>query len=141
MSTEYVEILLVEDEPSDEELTLRALHHMKLANKIYVARDGREAVRIIQSHYATLKLVLLDLKLPALDGLEVLEIIKSDPKTKSIPVVALTSSSQEIDIMKSYKLGLNSYIVKPVDFSQFTDSIRQIGFYWLLLNKPPVVGC
>lgn len=147
MSEQIVEILLIEDNPSDEELTLHALGKYKLANHIFVVRDGAEALDFI---YGTgkysgrntnefPKVILLDLKLPKVDGLDVLRKIKADPKTKHIPVVVLTSSNEESDIVESYKLGVNSYIVKPVDFKQFTESIRDIGMYWLLLNKPPVV--
>ncbi len=142
-----IEILLVEDNPSDEELTLHALEKHKLNNKIFVMRDGAEALDFIfgtgkysnrdTDHHP--KVILLDLKLPKVDGLEVLRRIKADPKTKHIPVVVHTSSTQESDIVESYKLGVNSYIVKPVDFKQFTESIRELGMYWLLLNKPPVV--
>ena len=147
MKAKYdVEILLVEDNPSDEELTLRALEKYKIANKIYVVRDGAEALdfifatgsysdRDIDNHP---KVILLDLKLPKVDGLDVLRKIKTEPKINQIPVVVLTSSNQENDIVESYKLGVNSYIVKPVDFNQFSESIREIGMYWLLLNEPPV---
>ena len=147
MKTEReVEILLVEDSPSDEELTILALKKYHLANNIFVVRDGAEALDYIfgAGKYSgsdanqNLRVILLDLKLPKVDGLEVLRRIKADPKTKQIPVVVLTSSSEERDMVKSYKLGVNSYIVKPVDFKQFTESIRQIGMYWLLLNERPV---
>ena len=142
-----VEILLVEDNPSDEELTLHALEKYKFTNKIFVVRDGAEALEYIfgtgkyskRDNNCHPKVILLDLKLPKVDGLEVLRRIKADPKTNHIPIVVLTSSTQETDIVESYKLGVNSYIVKPVDFKQFTESIREIGMYWLLLNKPPVV--
>ncbi len=140
-----VEILLVEDNPNDEELTLHALEKYHLANKIFVVRDGAEALDYIfaAGKYSERdincrpKVILLDLKLPKVDGLEVLRRIKTDPKTKQIPVVVLTSSTEESDIVESYKLGVNSYIVKPVDFKQFTESIREIGMYWLLLNEHP----
>ncbi len=142
-----IEILLVEDNLSDEELTLHALKRHNLSNKIFVVRDGAEALEFIfgtgkyseRDNNCHPKVILLDLKLPKVDGLEVLRKVKADPKTKQIPVVVLTSSSEESDIVESYKLGANSYIVKPVDFKQFTDSIRELGMYWLLLNKPPVV--
>jgi len=145
MNDQNVEILLVEDNPSDEELTLRALKKYKLSNNIFVVRDGAEALDYIfgteqypdRDSNNHLKVILLDLKLPKVDGLEVLRRIKADPKTKHIPVVILTSSSEESDVVESYKLGANSYIVKPVDFKQFTESIREIGMYWLLLNKAP----
>lgn len=146
MNDEKVEILLVEDNPSDEELTLLTLKKYKLTNKIFVVRNGAEALDYIfgNGKYSGRdtnqhpKLILLDLKLPKVDGLEVLRRIKADPNTKQIPVVVLTSSDQESDMVESYKLGVNSYIIKPVDFKQFTESIREIGMYWLLLNVPPV---
>jgi len=141
-----IEILLVEDNPSDEELTLRALKKYKLSNDIFVVRDGAEALDYIfgtgkyserdTNHHP--RVILLDLKLPKVDGLEVLRRVKTDPKTKQIPVVVLTSSSEESDVVESYKLGANSYIIKPVDFKQFTESIRELGMYWLLLNEAPV---
>ncbi len=142
-----VEILLVEDNPSDVELTLHALRRHHLANHVEVVHDGAEALDYIfcTGPYASRsikdcpKVVLLDLKLPKIDGLEVLRCIKSDPRTRAIPVVVLTSSREERDIVESYRLGVNSYIVKPVDFEQFTDAVRQLGFYWLLLNQGPVV--
>jgi len=141
-----VEILLVEDNPSDEELTIRALKKHNLSNKIFVVRDGAEALEYIfetgpcSSKDANCypKVILLDLKLPKVDGLEVLRRIKSDPKTKQIPVVILTSSREESDLVESYDLGANRFIVKPVDFKQFTESIQQIGMYWLLLNERPI---
>ncbi|MFH1446972.1 MAG: response regulator [Chloroflexota bacterium] len=144
MNKEIVEMLLVEDNPDDEELTLRALKSYNLTNRIHVVRDGAEALDYIFANgkYSSRdanqypNVILLDLKLPKVDGLEVLRRIKADPKTKQIPVVVLTSSSEERDIVESYKLGVNSYIVKPVDFKQFTESVRQIGMYWLLLNTP-----
>jgi len=140
-----VEILLVEDNPSDEELTIRALKKHNLSNKIFVVRDGAEALEYIfetgpcsgTDTDCYPKVILLDLKLPKVDGLEVLRRIKSDPKTKQIPVVVLTSSREESDLVESYDLGANSFIVKPVDFKQFTESIQQIGMYWLLLNEAP----
>ncbi len=139
-----VEILLVEDNPNDIELALDALRVEKLANHIQVVRDGAEALDFLfhtgsyaNRHYGNPKLILLDLKLPKVNGLEVLKRIRSDPNTKAIPVVMLTSSHEERDLVESYNLGVNSYIVKPVDFEQFTDAVRQIGFYWLLLNQLP----
>jgi len=145
MNNQNVEILLVEDSPTDEELTLRALKKYNLANNIFVVRDGAEALDFVfgTGKYSGRdtnnhpKVILLDLKLPKVDGLEVLRKIKADKKTKHIPVVVLTSSSEESDMVKSYNLGANSYIVKPVDFKQFTESIRQLGMYWLLLNERP----
>jgi len=140
-----VEILLVEDTPDDEELTLLALEGINLGNHMHVVRDGAEALDFIfcEGAYAQrsiddpAKLVLLDLKLPKVDGLEVLRRVKSDPRTRRIPVVVLTSSSEERDIVESYDLGVNSYIIKPVDFEQFTKAVQQVGLYWMLYNKPP----
>lgn len=140
-----VHILLVEDNPHDLELAIHALRKHNLANHIEVVRDGAEALEYIfatgaYSHRDTNhhpKVILLDLKLPRVDGLEVLRRVKADPRTRAIPVVVLTSSREERDIVESYKLGVNSYITKPVDFEQFTESVRQLGMYWLLLNHPP----
>jgi CheY-like chemotaxis protein len=137
-----IEILLVEDNPQDAELALRALRQANIANHIHVARDGAEAIEILfgdASHGAEVapKLVLLDLKLPKADGLEVLKRVKSDPRTKLIPVVVLTSSREQSDIVESYRLGVNSYIVKPVDFVRFAEAVQKAGLYWLLLNQPP----
>jgi CheY-like chemotaxis protein len=137
-----MEILLVEDDPRDAELALRALRAGKIANHITVARDGAEAVDILFGEAsrriaAPPKVILLDLKLPKVDGLEVLKRIKSDPRTKFIPVVVLTSSREQNDIVESYRLGVNSYIVKPVDFEGFADAVQKAGMYWLLLNQPP----
>lgn len=148
MTDSPVEILLVEDNPDDVELTLLALTKNHLANRIHVARDGEEALEFIfcAGRYAqpafqsNLKVILLDLKLPKLDGLQVLERLKSDPRTRAIPVVVLTSSREERDIVESYQLGVNSYIVKPVDFEQFNDAVRQVGLYWALVNQPPILG-
>jgi len=141
---ELVEILLVEDNPSDLQLTLHALERNKLANRIHVVRDGVEALDFLFSTgpYAERtprnpRVVLLDLKLPRIDGLEVLRRMKEEPRTRTIPVVVLTSSREERDIVESYQLGVNSYIVKPVDFEQFAESVRHLGFYWALLNQPP----
>ena len=143
-----VEILLVEDSPEDLELALRALTKSHLANRIAVARDGAEALDFIfcEGPHAgrrvedTPKVVLLDLKLPKIDGLEVLQRIKADERTRHIPVVVLTSSKEQSDVVKSYHLGVSSYIVKPVDFESFTAAVQQIGMYWLLLNQPPKLG-
>jgi CheY-like chemotaxis protein len=145
MNSDGVEIILVEDNPHDAELALRALKAYNLANNLVWLQDGVEAVDFIfaQGQYAnrsveqTPKVVLLDLKLPKLNGLEVLEKVKSDMRTKSIPIVVLTSSSEERDIITSYNLGVNSYILKPVDFDKFLDAVKEIGLYWLLLNTSP----
>jgi len=143
MRPEPVEILLVEDNPNDAELALYALEKNKLANHIEIVRDGADALDYVfctgsfaGRRFEDLpKLILLDLKLPKVDGIDVLRKIKSDPRTKAVPVVMLTSSREERDIVESYRLGVNSYIVKPVDFEQFTKAVQQIGFYWLLLNE------
>src|SRR5580698_5339789 len=143
--TNEVEILLVEDNQDDLDMTLRALRKANLTNKIQTVRDGVEALEFIfcQGAFAGRKfenppkVILLDLKLPKIDGLEVLKRIKSDPRTKMIPVVVLTSSHQDRDMVDSYKYGVNSYICKPVDFEQFTEAARMMGMYWLLLNQSP----
>jgi len=145
MSMENIEILLVEDNPNDEELTLYALRKNNITNHIQVLRDGAEALEYLFCTGAFAdrqindppKVVLLDLKLPKVDGLEVLERIKSDERTRTIPVVVLTSSHEERDIVESYQLGVNSYIVKPVDFEQFIEAVRHMGIYWMLHNKTP----
>jgi two-component system response regulator len=136
------EILLIEDNPNDVELALHAFRRHHLTNRVHVLRDGAEALEFIfgagtSASYHILKVILLDLKLPKVDGLEVLRRLKADPHTCMIPVVVLTSSREERDIVESYRLGVNSYIVKPVDFEQFTEGVRQLGMYWLLLNQPP----
>jgi two-component system, response regulator len=144
MPDQPTEILLVEDNPDDVRLTLHAFKTANLANTVHVARDGVEALDFLfctGSHadrniQQRPKLVLLDLKLPRLDGHEVLKRIKRDPRTSAIPVVVLTSSSEERDIMKTYEVGANSYIIKPVNFEQFTESVRDIGKYWLTINHP-----
>jgi two-component system response regulator len=137
-----IEILLVEDNPDDVELTLNAFRRHKLANQIHVVRDGEEALDLLlggglERPRARPKLILLDLKLPKVDGLEVLAQLKADERARSIPVIMLTSSTEERDIVRSYELGVNSYIVKPVDFDRFTEAVRQLGLYWLLLNRSP----
>lgn len=145
MAEQSAEILLVEDNPNDIKLTLHAFKRSNLANQIHVARDGAEALDYLfgAGAYAGRSLeqgprvILLDLKLPLIDGFEVLRRIKQDPRTSAIPVVILTSSAEERDIVDSYALGVNSYIVKPVDFEQFTEAARTLGMYWLLLNQPP----
>ncbi len=137
-------ILLVEDNPDDVELTLRALEKHNIRNEITVVRDGAEALDYLFATSAYAKrdkstmpaVILLDLKLPKIDGLEVLRRIRADERTKLLPVVILTSSKEEQDIINGYKLGANSYVRKPVDFSQFSDAVRQLGLYWLLLNEP-----
>ena len=142
-----VEILLVEDNQTDAELTIRALKKRNLANKLEWVKDGAEALDFIfaTGKYAernvnnTPKVILLDLRLPKVDGLEVLQKIKSDDRTKKIPVVILTSSNEDRDITESYTLGVNSYINKPVDFDHFSETVSKLGFYWLLMNKPPVL--
>ena len=136
-------ILLVEDNPDDEELTLRAFRKNNILNEIAVARDGEEALRMLvgtetspdRSMKQLPAVILLDLKLPKVDGLQVLKIIRSNPSTALIPVIVLTSSKEDKDVLKSYALGCNSYVRKPVDFSQFLDATRQLGLYWLVLNE------
>lgn len=141
---EGVDILLVEDNPTDIELTLHAFKKYNIANTIHVARDGLEAVEYIfgsgqlKAIQELPKVILLDLKLPKLDGIAVLRRIRGDNRTKAIPVVVLTSSREERDIAETYELGINSYIVKPVDFAKFTEVIRELGYYWLFLNQQPV---
>jgi two-component system response regulator len=141
-----IEILLVEDNPNDVRLTLHALRRYNLTNNIHVVRDGAEALEFVfcTGAYAQRdiaqppKVILLDLKLPLINGLEVLQRIKADPRTHLIPVVVLTSSGEERDVIDTYRLGVNSYITKPVDFEQFTEAVRTLGMYWVLLNQPPV---
>ena len=144
-TTNAVEILLVEDNPQDLELTLRALQKANVSNRIEVARDGAEALDFVfgEGEHAGrkiedgLRLILLDLKLPKIDGLQVLKRIKGDPRTRTIPVVVLTSSKEQRDVVESYQLGVNSYIVKPVNFEGFAQAVKDLGFYWLLLNQSP----
>ena len=138
MAQQDVDILLVEDNSNDAELTLRALKQRNLANQVLLCRDGAEAMEFFTASAGPVpKVVLLDLKLPKMDGLEVLRRLKSDARTKSIPVVVLTSSREEPDIERAYELGANSYIVKPVDFEAFAHAVSDVGLYWLLLNHPP----
>ncbi|HEY7654285.1 MAG TPA: response regulator [Methylomirabilota bacterium] len=143
--TGEVDILLVEDNPDDRELTLRALRKARVANTVQVAEDGEKALEYLfgtgahagrdASHAP--KVVLLDLKLPKVSGLEVLRRLRADDRTREIPVVVLTSSREESDVIEAYRLGLNSYVVKPVEFEAFAEAVRQVGLYWLLLNEPP----
>jgi CheY-like chemotaxis protein len=131
-------ILLVEDNPDDEALTLRALKKNNICNEVIVAHDGVQALEHLHGDGNELPaLVLLDLKLPKINGLEVLRRVRSKPHTRLLPVVILTTSMEERDLITSYDLGANSYIRKPVDFAQFTESVRQLGLYWLMLNEPP----
>jgi two-component system response regulator len=140
-----IEILLVEDNPADAELALHALRKSKVANEIHLATDGEQALDFLlcRNSFSTRgfddapHLILLDLKLPKIDGLQVLQIVKQDYRTKSIPIVVLTTSKEERDIVSSYKLGVNSYIQKPVSFDEFRDVVRQLGMYWLLMNCNP----
>ncbi len=141
-----VDILLVEDSQDDIDLALHALRQGKLANNIFVVRDGEEALDFLfcraqfsqRSFDHPPKLVLLDLKLPKVDGLQVLKKLKGDPRTKFIPVVIMTSSKEERDMVESYNSGVNSYIQKPVDFDKFRDTVKTLGLYWLVVNQPPV---
>lgn len=140
-----VEILLVEDNPYDVELTLTALKENNLTNRVHVLNDGAEALEFIFATGAHAQrniknvpnVVLLDLKLPKVNGLEVLRRIKSDERTKRTPVVVLTSSQEERDVVESYNLGVNSYIIKPIDFNKFIDAVAKLSLYWVLLNRPP----
>ncbi len=148
MTARRVDILLVEDNPDDVELTLHTLRKEHLLNTIHVARDGEEALEFLfcngvhsdRTFEHPPKLILLDLKLPKVDGLDVLKRLKADARTKTIPVVILTSSKEERDLANGYNLGANSYIQKPVDFDQFRQTVKSVGLYWLLINQPPVVG-
>lgn len=145
VATNAIELLIVEDNPQDLELMLRALRKANLANRVHVCRDGAEALEFVfcEGPHAdrkmgeTPRVVLLDLKLPRIDGLEVLKRIRGDERTRTVPVVVLTSSKEQRDIVESYRLGVNSYIVKPVNFERFSTAVRDLGMYWLLLNQPP----
>lgn len=140
MTQKPIEILLVEDNPDDAELTLHALKKAKLANTVHLLRDGAEAIEYLiggNGPAAHPRVILLDLKLPKISGLQVLQRIKADPRTKDVPVVVLTSSREDRDIAEAYKLGANSYIVKPVDFEGFTQAVSSLGLYWMVLNTAP----
>jgi two-component system response regulator len=139
MENNIVEILLVEDNQDDAELTIRALRKFNLANHLVHLQDGEEALNFLfaSSIGALPKIILLDIKMPKVDGIEVLRKIKNDPHRKIIPIVVLTSSREERDIIESYKLGVNAYIVKPVEFDKFVKAVSEIGFFWLVLNQPP----
>ncbi len=142
MNEKGIEILLVEDNPNDEMLAMHAFKKHDLAHKVHVVRDGAEALEFVfctgeyaERHFENPKVILLDKKLPRVDGIEVLRQIRADPRTHLIPVVMLTSSAEDRDVFESYQLGVNSYIVKPVDFEQFGEIARRLGSYWLLINK------
>ena len=142
---QQVEVLLVEDSPADAEMTLRTLKRRGIANNVEWVKDGAEALDWLhcRNQYAQRrnghpKLVLLDLKMPRMDGLQLLEVMKADPGTRSIPVVMMTSSREEGDLLASYGLGVNSYVVKPVDFSEFAERISQVGMYWVIANQTPM---
>lgn len=145
MDMDELEILLVEDNPTDAELTMRALKRKNLANKLVWVKDREEAIDFIyaQGQFADRdpedlpRLILLDLRMPKVDGLEVLKHIKADERTRRIPVVVLTSSQEDQDVVESYKLGVNSYVSKPVEFDDFIEAVSTLGLYWMLINKPP----
>ncbi|MDP1553239.1 MAG: response regulator [Methanobacteriaceae archaeon] len=145
MVMEEVEILLVEDNPTDAELTMRALKRKNMANQVFWVKDGAEALDFIfaKGEFSNRnpdnlpRLILLDLRMPKVDGLEVLHKIKAEENTRKIPVVVLTSSKEDRDIVESYELGVNSYVSKPVEFDEFIDAVSTLGFYWMLINNPP----
>jgi two-component system, response regulator len=145
MSSGGIEILLVDDSSADVELTLHALRQNAMVNRIHVTRDGEEALNFLfcrepfqeRAGEPLPRMILLDLKMPKVDGLSVLRTLKEDPRTRAIPVIVLTSSKEEKDVVKSYDLGANSYIQKPVDFDQFRETVRTLGLYWLLVNQAP----
>jgi two-component system response regulator len=148
MNENEVDILLVDDSQDDLDLTLHALRAENLANHVFIARDGEEALDFLfcsgphsgRSFDRPPKLVLLDLKMPKVDGMQVLQKIKGDPRTKTIPVVLMTSSREERDMLSGYELGVNSYIQKPVDFGEFRKAVKTLGLYWLVTNRPPVAN-
>jgi CheY-like chemotaxis protein len=145
MRSDGIEILLVDDSSADVELTLHALRQNPMVNRIHIARDGEDALNFLfcrepfreRAGELLPRLILLDLKMPKVDGLSVLRTLKEDPRTRAIPVIVLTSSKEEKDVVKSYDLGANSYIQKPVDFDQFRDTVRTLGLYWLFVNQAP----
>lgn len=142
---EQVEILLVEDNPADAEMTLRALRHNNLANKVHWVKDGEQALEFMfrtgayegRDPVAVPKLVMLDIKMPKVDGIEVLRRLKANEETRTVPVVVMTSSNEERDVVESYRLGVNSYIVKPVQFESFLETVAKIGLYWVITNRVP----
>jgi CheY-like chemotaxis protein len=142
---EQAEILLVEDNPADAEMTLRALRRNNLANKVHWVKDGQEALDFMfragtsgdAIRQAEPKMILLDIKMPKVDGIEVLRRLKADERTRAVPVVVMTSSNEERDVVESYRLGVNSYIVKPVQFERFLETVAKIGLYWLITNRVP----
>ena len=138
MKEQELDILLVEDNPNDAELTQRALRKTEIGARLLVARDGAEAIERVLTEGLRPRVIFLDLKLPKIDGMEVLRRIRADERTKQIPVVVLTSSQEERDINESYKLGVNSYVVKPVEFDKFYKTVSDLGTYWLVLNKTPL---
>jgi two-component system, response regulator len=148
MNTNEVDILLVDDSQEDVDLTLHALRTENLANRVFIARDGEEALEFLfctgphvrRSFDHPPKLVLLDLKLPKVDGMQVLKQVKDDPRTKMIPVVLMTSSREERDLVRGYNLGANSYLQKPVDFDEFRKMVKLLGLYWLVTNRPPITN-
>ena len=138
MKEQELDILLVEDNPNDAELTQRALRKTEIGARLLIARDGAEAIEQVLTQGLRPRVIFLDLKLPKIDGMEVLRRIRADERTKGIPVVVLTSSQEERDITESYKLGVNSYVVKPVEFDKFYKTVSDLGTYWLILNKTPL---
>jgi two-component system response regulator len=138
MKEQELDILLVEDNPNDAELTQRALRKTDIGARLLIARDGAEAIERVLTEGLRPRVIFLDLKLPKIDGMEVLRRIRADERTRQIPVVVLTSSQEERDINESYKLGVNSYVVKPVEFDKFYKTVSDLGTYWLVLNKTPL---